>query len=80
MAKTTSNTPKLFASSQYRHRASPSEKLQYGGSTVTEFLVGVEGSDASTWQRIQGYGRLPGNRKTDALNRFRAMVARGEVP
>ena len=72
-------TDKLFASSQFRYRASASEKRTYGGSTVTDFLVGVEGSDASTWMKIRGFGKTPGERATFAKERYREAVAAGKV-
>ena len=72
-------TDKLFASSQFRYRASASEKRTYGGSTVTDFLVGVEGSNPSTWMKIRGFGRTPGERATFAKARYRAAVAAGKV-
>lgn len=64
--------PKIFAQSIERYRAHASEKRMYGGGTVTKFIVGYEGSDASTWQTIIGYGPTPGNRKTFAINKFLA--------
>jgi hypothetical protein len=60
---------KIFAKSINRYRASASEKRAYGGSTVTEFLVGVEGSNASTWKKIMGYGPTPGDRKSYAIQK-----------
>lgn len=64
--------PKVFAVSKERYRASASEKRLYGGSTITIFIVGYEGSPASEWKDIKGYGPTPGNRKTDAIQKFLA--------
>ena len=61
---------KVFAKSEYRYRASASERRLYGGSTVTQFLVGYEGSEPSTWMNIMGYGPTPGERKTYAIKKF----------
>ena len=61
---------KIFAESINRWRATVAEKQLYGGATVTEFLVGVEGSHSSTWQKIIGYGSTPGERKTYAIKQF----------
>ena len=61
---------RVFAKSEYRYRASASERRLHGGSTVTQFLVGYEGSDPSTWMRIMGYGPTPGERKTYAIKKF----------
>ena len=69
-------TEKLFDSSQHRYRATADERRRYGGSTVTDFLVGVEGSDASTWMHIRAYGKTPGERATNA---FLAARAAGTV-
>lgn len=59
---------KLFATSIERYNGGVRIKRLYGSSTVTTFLVGEEGSDASTWKKIQGYGPTPGDRKTFAIN------------
>ncbi len=61
---------KLFAVSQNRYRASALERRLYGGNTVTQFLIGVEGSDPKTWENVMGYGPTPGNRKTYALRAY----------
>lgn len=61
---------KLFASSQYRYRATASERRLYGGNIVTEYLVGEEGSNASTWLTIRGYGVTQHDRKRYALDVF----------
>lgn len=61
---------KIFAQSEYRYRASAAEKRLFGGSTVTQFLVGYEGSGPNTWKRVMGYGPTPGERKTFAIKKF----------
>jgi hypothetical protein len=63
---------KVVADSMNRYHASPQEKRRYGGSTVTVFSVRFDG-DYSSAQRITGYGKTPGERKTDAMNKFIAM-------
>ena len=68
--------PKVFATSKERYRASASEKRAYGGSTVTVFIVGYEGSPASEWVDITGYGPTPGDRKTYAMGKFLTMQSR----
>jgi hypothetical protein len=57
------------ASSQERWRASASERRRYGGSTVTKFFVSRDGfnDSPSEWLTVIGYGRMPGNRKTNAI-------------
>lgn len=67
---------KVFAKSEYRYRASAKERRLYGGVTVTQFLVGFEGSAPGTWKRIMGYGPTPGQRKTDAIRKFLAEETR----
>jgi len=64
---------KVIASSKSRCHASPEEKRRYGGSTVTQFHVMYEGDerDASKWKEITGYGKTPGERKSDAIRKFR---------
>ena len=63
-------TPKIFAVSQSRYNGGVRIKRLYGSSTVTKFLVGVEGSEPSSWREIEGFGKTPGDRKTDAIRRF----------
>jgi hypothetical protein len=66
---------KLFASSQERYNGGARVKREHGSSTVTRFLVGVEGSPAESWVRIEGYGKTPGERKTYALEEYRRRYA-----
>lgn len=61
---------RVFAQSINRYAASAAEKREHGGSTITVFLVGFAGSDASTWQRVKGFGRNPGVRKAYAIKSF----------
>ena len=67
-------TPKVFAVSKNRYNGGIRIKRIYGSSTVTTFLVGVEGSDPLSWQEIEGFGRTPGDRKTDAIRKFVAAL------
>jgi hypothetical protein len=62
---------KVFASSRHRYRASAAERRMYGGATVTEFFVyrAEDRGDASKWKIVVGYGKTPGERKTDAIRR-----------
>lgn len=64
---------KVEALSEYRYRATADERRRYGGNTVTDFMVyfADEGPGKST--RIRGYGKTPGERKTDAMNKFRSQ-------
>lgn len=65
--------PKLFATSTERYYGGIQEKRKYGGTgAVTVFLIGEQGSDPGTWKKITGHGKTPGDRKTDALRRYRA--------
>jgi hypothetical protein len=62
---------KILAFSKERYRATAAERRLHGGSTVTEFYVmrAEDEKDASRWRIIRGYGRTPGERKTDAIRR-----------
>ena len=62
--------PKVFAKSVERYNGGVKYKRLYGSSTVTVFLVGLEGSPAGTWMKLEGYGATPGERKTYALKVF----------
>jgi len=61
---------KIFAQSESRYNGGARVKRQYGSSTVTKFLVGVQGSPASSWVEIDGYGKTPGDRKTFAMSEY----------
>lgn len=58
---------KISALSRNRYRASAAERRQYGGNTVTEFWVTRGDTDETLI--INGYGKTPGERKTDAIKR-----------
>jgi hypothetical protein len=66
--------------SKERYRASAAQKRAYGGSTVTVFWA-MPTSDPKTWFEVTGFGRYPGNRKSDAMAKAVAILARkrGEV-
>jgi hypothetical protein len=59
------------AASKDRYRATASERRLYGGSTVTEFYVyrDEDRNNPAAWKIVMGYGRTPGERKTDAIRR-----------
>jgi len=59
------------AVSKDRYRATASERRLYGGSTVTEFYVyrDEDRNNPAAWKIVTGYGRTPGERKTDAIRR-----------
>lgn len=66
--------------SEYRYRASASERRLHGGSTVTQFLIedpNFEGS--ARWHKVMGYGPSPGERRTDALRRYSAKIGQPVV-
>ena len=67
----TTKKPKLLAFSKDRYRASAAERRQYGGATVTEFYVmrPEDRHNPSAWKKVFGYGKTPGERKTDAMKR-----------
>lgn len=67
---------KIIAVSRYRYRATAAERRLYGGNTVTEFFVfrTEDKKDPSKWIIIRGYGRTPGDRKTDAIKRSGLLV------
>jgi len=74
---------KLEAHSTERYRATAAERRQYGGSTVTVFYVfrPEDRHEPQNWAKVNGYGKLPGNRETDAIARGRAeLVKRGIIP
>jgi len=71
-----------LASSQYRYRASASERRLYGGSTVTDFFVyrREDRDDPKKWYKVRGFGKTPGERKTFAIKRAQEMAAQGIPP
>lgn len=68
--------PKLEAVSMARWRATAAQKRLYGGSTVTEFWVSVKGDPnrAANTVVVKGYGKTPGERKTDALRKGEKLL------
>lgn len=62
----------ITAVSFRRYKAYPQEKARYGGSTVTDFYV----QQGDVIKLVRGYGKTPGERKTDAIRRFK--VGEGE--
>jgi len=61
---------RVEATSVERYNGGVRIKRAYGSSTVTRFLVGFAGSSADTWEKIEGFGPTPGDRKTYAINEF----------
>jgi len=59
----------IVAVSKDRYRATAAERRLYGGSTVTEFYVyrREDEKDPSKWKVVRGYGKTPGERKTNAI-------------
>ena len=47
---------KVIATSEYRYRATAAERRQYGGRTVTQFIVHREedSKDPSKWKTVMG--------------------------
>ena len=70
------NPAKLFAVSKHRRHATAAETRHTGGRTVTTFLVGDPKAHPITWVEVEGYGPTPGQRKTDALGKYRARLVR----
>ena len=62
---------KIIANSYQRYNGGVRVKRQYGSSTVTKFYVyrAEDKDDPSKWMKLDGYGRTPGDRKTDAIRR-----------
>lgn len=66
--------------SEFRYRATASERRLWGGSTVTQFIIedpNYEG--AARYHRVMGYGPTPGERRTDALRRYGRKIGRSVV-
>lgn len=67
-----SKSCKIFATSIERYSGGAAERRRYGGQgTITRFLVGCEGSEASTWVKIEGHGASPSARKADAIQQYK---------
>ncbi len=64
---------KVVASSTERYNGGVRIKRMYGSSTVTRFFVHFadDAGDPSKWEKIEGYGKTPGERKTFAMEEFR---------
>ena len=62
---------KVDAFSESRFRTTPAQKRLGLGSTATVFHVWYV-DDRSTGARVTGYGPTPGERRTDAIRKFRA--------
>lgn len=60
---------KIIAKSFERYNGGVKVKRLYGSSTVTRFYVYYEGSPASDWKIVEGFGPTPGDRRTDAIRR-----------
>jgi len=63
---------KVDAFSESRHRTTPTQKRAGMGSTATIFHVWYVDDRAGTGARVTGYGPTPGERRTDAIRKFRA--------
>jgi hypothetical protein len=63
---------RVEASSFERYNGGLRVKRQWGSSTVTRFYVhfAEDRNDASKWEKIEGYGKTPGERKTFAIQEF----------
>lgn len=62
---------KIIAVSIQRYNGGIRIKRAYGSSTVTKFYI-FRASDEHNpvkWKTVEGYGRTPGDRKTDAIRR-----------
>jgi hypothetical protein len=66
---------KILASSFERYNGGVRIKRLHGSSTVTRFYVYREEDrdNPSAWQKIEGYGPTPGDRKTDAIRKFKPL-------
>jgi len=64
---------KIIASSFERYNGGVRIKRAYGSSTITRFYVYREEdrNNPAAWEKIEGYGPTPGDRKTDAILKFR---------
>lgn len=61
----------IVAHSFERYRATAAQRRLYGGSTVTKFHVyhRKDQNNAGAWLTVEGFGKTPGERKTDAIRR-----------
>jgi hypothetical protein len=65
------NMAAIKAVSFERYNGGIAIKRQYGSATITKFFVfrAEDENDASKYLVVKGYGRTPGDRKTDAIRR-----------
>lgn len=66
------SSSKIVAISMSRYNGGVKAKRQYGSSTLTTFAVGFEGQ-IGNYTNIETGGLTPGDRKTAAINKFKAM-------
>ncbi len=69
--KATKGGNKVVANSFERYNGGARVKRAYGSSTVTRFYVYLarDKDNPAAWHKIEGYGKTPGERKTDAIRR-----------
>jgi len=67
---------KIIANSFERYNGGIKIKRLYGSSTVTRFYVYYEAdaNNPKAWLEVEGYGKTPGERKTDAIKRSGLLV------
>ena len=71
---------KLKASSFQRYNGGAAHKRRWGSSTITRFYVWRSPEDddnAKAWLVVEGYGKTPGERKTDAMRKAEAELLKG---
>jgi hypothetical protein len=63
---------KVIATSFERYNGGAKVKREWGSSTITRFYVHwvSDKNDASRWEKIEGFGPTPGDRRTFAINEF----------
>lgn len=76
------NSDPVVAVSFERYRATAAQRRAHGGGTVTRFYVyrRSEEGDASRYAVVEGFGRTPGERKTDAIRRYEALPRVVTIP
>jgi len=72
--KATKAADKIVASSFERYNGGVRIKRLWGSSTVTRFYVYKKSDrdDPKKWKIIEGFGKTPGERKTQAIGKFKA--------
>lgn len=68
---------KIMCVSMSRHNGGAKAKRLYGSSTITKFMVWVEG-DLPPHKEYEVGGATPSGRKAEAIRRFKAEVL-GEI-